>query len=47
METSLTIIFGAIGAAIVVAAVGIAIYKWKYNLRADLSPRDKKAKKDE
>ena len=42
METTLSIIFGAIGIAIVLAAVGIAIYKWKYNTKADFSPRKNK-----
>lgn len=31
-----------IAAVIVIATVGIAIYKWIFNTRADLSPRDKK-----
>lgn len=39
METALTIIFGVIGVAIVVAAVGIAFYKWKHNTKANLQPR--------
>ena len=42
METTLSIFFGAIGIAIVVAAVGVAIYKWKYNTKADFSLRKKK-----
>ena len=42
METTLAIIFGVIAAIIVVGAVGIALYKWINNTRADLSPRDKK-----
>lgn len=39
METALSIIFGAIGLFISGAAVGIAIYKWRNNTRADLNPR--------
>ena len=31
-----------IGAVIVIATVGVALYKWIFNTRADLSPRDKK-----
>ena len=42
METTVTIIFGVIGVAIVVAAVGIAIYKWKNNTMANLKPRKDK-----
>lgn len=42
METTLSIIFGAIGIAIVVAAIGVAIYKWKNNTKADFSPRKEK-----
>ena len=42
METTLGIIFGAIAIVIVVAAVGIALYKWKFNTKADLSPRKEK-----
>ena len=42
METTLSIIFGVIGIAIVLAAFGIVIYKWKYNTKADFSPRKKK-----
>ena len=38
MET-MTIIGLTAGAVIVVAAVGIAIYKWVFNTRADLTPR--------
>ena len=42
METTLSIIFGAIGVIIVVAAVGVAIYKWKNNTKANLEPRKDK-----
>jgi hypothetical protein len=31
-----------IGAAILIAAVGVALYKWIFNTRADFSPRDDK-----
>lgn len=39
MEMTLTVIGLAVAAVIVVAAVGIAIYKWWKNTKADLSPR--------
>lgn len=42
METALTITFGAIGIMIVVAALGVAIYKWKNNTMANLKSRKKK-----
>ena len=42
METTLSIIFGVIGVVIVTATIGIAIYKWKHNTKADLSPRKEK-----
>lgn len=31
-----------VGAAILIAAVGVALYKWIFNTRADFSPRDDK-----
>lgn len=40
MEATLTIIGLVIAAVIVVLTVGIAIYKWVKNTKADLSPRD-------
>ena len=42
METAVTIIFGVIGVAIVVAAVGITFYKSKHNTKANLQPRKEK-----
>lgn len=42
METVLSIIFGTIGVLIVLAAIGVAIYKWKYNTKANLKPRKEK-----
>lgn len=42
MATATTIIFGALGIAIVVATVGVAIYKWKNNTKANLKPRKEK-----
>ena len=30
-----------IAAVIVIATVGVALYKWIFNTRADLNPRDK------
>lgn len=32
----------SLAALIVIATVGVAIYKWIFNTRADFSPRDKK-----
>lgn len=37
-----TLVGLVVAAAIVVAAVGVAVYKWAFNKRADLSDRDKK-----
>lgn len=31
-----------VGVAIFIAAVGVALYKWIFNTRADFSPRDEK-----
>ncbi len=31
-----------VGAVIFIAAVGVALYKWIFNTRADFSPRDEK-----
>ena len=31
-----------LGATIVIASVGVVLYKWIFNTRADFSPRDKK-----
>lgn len=42
MDTILSIIFGVIGVVILGAAIGIAIYKRKKNLMADLHPRKDK-----
>lgn len=42
METVLSIVFGAVGVAIVVTAVGIAYHKWKHNTMANLEPRKEK-----
>lgn len=42
METTLTIIGLAVAAVIALGAAGIAIYKWVYNTKADLSPREEK-----
>ena len=39
MET-MTIIGLAAAAVIVVACVGIAVYKWVFSTRADLTPRN-------
>jgi len=41
--TTLNVIALAIAAAIVIATVGVALYKWIFNTRADFSPRDKKS----
>lgn len=34
-----------IGAVILIATVGVALYKWIFNTRADFSPREKKEDK--
>ena len=38
--TTLNVIALTIAAAIVIATVGVALYKWIFNTRADFSPRD-------
>ena len=42
MEAYLTVIGMLVAGAIICLAVGVAIYKWRNNTKADLSPRKDK-----
>lgn len=41
MEANLVVIGMLVAGAILCLAIGVAIYKWKNNTKADLSPRIK------